>query len=132
MKGENMKKIATIFFGTLMMMALSGCGDDNSAKQEVKTYKYTTAEVYAKMCVKCHGEDGEGVAKKKGPALNDQEVYELKMGITDIKMGGSSGFSSGTEHEIMEHNMQKIIDKGMDYDTDAMAQYIYDSFNVNK
>jgi hypothetical protein len=44
-------------------------------------------------------------------------------------MGGSGGHSSGTEHEVMEHNMKKIIEKGMDYDTDAMAQYIYDNFN---
>lgn len=132
MKGEKMNKAAGIFFGTLMMIALSGCGDDDSAKHEVKNYKYTTAEVYDKMCAKCHGEQGEGVKKEKGPALNDQEVYELKTGITDIKMGGIGGHSSGTEHEIMEHNMQKIIEKGMDYDTDAMAQYIYDSFNTNK
>ncbi|MEJ2497403.1 MAG: hypothetical protein P8Y43_08025 [Sulfurovaceae bacterium] len=41
-----MKKAAAIFFGILMMMALSGCGDDNNAKHEVKNYKYTTAEVF--------------------------------------------------------------------------------------
>lgn len=39
MKGENMKKAVAIFFGTLMMMVLGGCGDDNNAKHEVKNYR---------------------------------------------------------------------------------------------
>ncbi len=25
--------------------------------------------------------------------------------------------SSGTDHDVMEHNMKKIIEKGMDYDS---------------
>jgi cytochrome c553 len=89
------------------------------------------------MCVKCHGKHAEGVkelgenGKPKGPAINDQEIYELKLAITDIKSGGLNQ-SSGSEHEVMEHNYKAIKKKGMDYDTDKMATYIYNHFNINK
>jgi cytochrome c553 len=123
-----MKSIATTVLSLSALFLFSGCLDGGEAKKEVKSYQYTTAEVYTQMCAKCHGKQGEGVAEKKGPALNDQELYELKLGIEDVKSGGLNQ-SSGTEHDIMEHNMKKIIEKGMDYDTDAMAEYIYNNFH---
>ncbi|MBD3792068.1 MAG: hypothetical protein IE918_07990, partial [Campylobacterales bacterium] len=36
--------------------------------------------------------------------------------------------SSGTEHDIMAHNMKKLAEKGYDYDPKAMAEYIEKSF----
>jgi len=125
-----MKKSLMTILGISFALLVAGC--EKKEEKKVVNYKYTTAEVYTNMCSKCHGKNGEGNPKKKGPALNDQTVQELKLSITDYKNGGSGVNSGGTEHEVMEHNYQKIKEKGMDYDTDAMAQYIYDNFNINK
>lgn len=127
-----MKKTLSILFGISILFFTAGCEKKENADESKITYKLTTAQVYGQMCVKCHGKNGEGNTKKKAPALNDQTIQELRLGITDIKMGGSGVNSSGTEHEVMEHNMKRIIEKGMDYDTDLMAKYIYDNFNINK
>ncbi len=90
--------------------------------------KYSNSEIYEKMCSKCHGANGEGNPKKKGPALNDMTAHELEISLFDLKSGGMNQ-SSGTEHEVMEHNMKKIIEKGMDYDPKSMAEYIFVSYN---
>ncbi|MDY0194562.1 MAG: c-type cytochrome [Sulfurovaceae bacterium] len=124
-----MKKSLSLLLGASLLFIMTGCDKKEEMQESKTTYKLSTAEVYEQMCAKCHGQNGEGNTEKKGPALNDQTIQELRLGITDIKMGGSGGHSSGTEHEVMEHNMKKIIEKGMDYDTDAMAQYIHDNFN---
>ena len=134
-----MKKTTTIILGLSTLFLITGCSGDAEKQQEkeVVTYNYSTADVYTQMCVKCHGKQGEGVAelakngKPKGPAINDQEVYELQLSITDIKSGGLNQ-SSGTDHEVMEHNYKAIKKKGMDYDTDAMSNYIYNNFNTAK
>jgi len=89
--------------------------------------KYSNSEIYTKMCTKCHGINAEGNPMKKGPALNDQTAHELEMSLYDLKNGGMNQ-SSGTDHDVMEHNMKKIIEKGMDYDTKEMAKYIEDRF----
>ncbi len=129
-----MKKITMIALGLSAFVLMTGCTDDAKKTKEVKTYKYTTEQVYKEMCIKCHGDHGQGVSelakngKPKGPALNDQEVYELKLSITDIKSGGLNQ-SSGTDHDVMEHNYKAIVKKGMDYDTDAMANYIFNNFH---
>ena len=133
-----MKKTTTIILGLSTLFLITGCsGGGEKQEAEVVTYKYATAEVYTQMCVKCHGKQGEGVAelakngKPKGPAVNDQEVHELSLAITDIKSGGLNQ-SSGTDHEVMEHNYKAIKKKGMDYDTDAMSNYIYNNFYTGK
>lgn len=90
--------------------------------------KYSNSEIYTKMCSKCHGMNAEGNPKKKGPALNDQSAHELEISLFDLKSEGMNQ-SSGSEHEVMEHNMQKIIEKGMDYEPKGMGEYIFISFN---
>ncbi|MEA3373992.1 MAG: hypothetical protein U9Q62_09930 [Campylobacterota bacterium] len=136
-----MKTIATTILGLSALFLITGCsgGGEKQQPKEVVTYKYSTAQVYTDMCVKCHGKQGEGVkelseqtGKPKGPPVNDQEVYELQLSITDIKSGGLDAQSSGTDHEVMEHNYKAIKKKGMDYDTDDMANYIYNNFYINK
>lgn len=132
-----MMKTTMTILSLAAVLAMTGCSDSSQKSEQAVTYKYSTDHVYTHMCVKCHGEQGEGVkeldvnGKPKGPAVNTQELYELKLAITDIKSGGLNQ-SSGTDHEIMEHNMKVIREKGMDYDTDAMAEYIYNNFNINK
>ena len=117
-----------IILSAAALFALSGCGDAPESSSEAKTYSKTPAEVYAQSCIKCHGENGEGNVKKKAPALNDRQAEELELDLYDVKNGGLNQ-SSGTEHDVMEHNMQKLLAKGYDYDPKAMAQYLEKSFH---
>lgn len=121
------KTISIILAAVTALFVFSGC-DSKPAQSVAKTYKYTSAEVYDKSCKKCHGANGEGNTKKKGPALNDRQPGEMELDLYDVKNGGTSNQSSGTEHDIMEHNMQKLIEKGYDYDIKDMAEYLYKSF----
>ncbi len=122
-----MKKTTIVLLSVATLFGLSGCGNDTPSSSEAKTYSKTPAEVYAQSCVKCHGKNAEGVTKKKAPALNDRQAGELELDLYDVKNGGTNQ-SSGTEHDIMEHNMQKLLEKGYDYDPKAMAEYIEKSF----
>jgi len=121
-----MKKIKLAILTASALFLLAGCGSKESAG-EAKVYKKTPAEVYEQSCKKCHGANGEGNTKKKAPALNDRQAEELELDLFDVKNGGL-GQSSGTEHDVMEHNMQKLIDKGYDYDPSAMAKFLEKSF----
>lgn len=124
-----MKKITLALLATASLLFLSGCGD--KPKSEITTYKYTPAEVYKATCSHCHGEKGDGVVEKKGPALNKKTLQELEMELFDVKNGGL-GQSTATEHDVMEHNMKKLAEKGYTYDIKAMAKYLFDSFNIIK
>ena len=115
------KQISTIALAAVAFLALTGCGEDKAPV--AKTYKYSTTEVYEKSCIKCHGANGEGNPAKKTPALNDRTAGEMAQDLYDIKNGGTNQ-SSGTDHDIMEHNMQKLVEKGFDYDVNAMAEYM--------
>lgn len=125
-----MKKITLALFAATALLLLSGC--ENKPKAEVITYKYTPAEVYKATCAHCHGDKGEGIAEKKGPALNKKTVQEFEMDLFDVKNGGLSGQSTASEHDIMEHNMKKLAEKGYTYDTKAMAKYLFNTFNITK
>lgn len=122
-----MKKTTIALLSAAVIFGLNGCGNDTPSSSAPKTYSKTPAEVYAQSCKKCHGEHAEGNPKKKGPALNDRQAGELELDLYDVKNGGTNQ-SSGTEHDIMEHNMQKLIEKGYDYDPKAMAEYIEKNF----
>ena len=115
------KQISTIALAAIAFIALTGCGGEKAPV--AKTYKYSTVEVYEKSCIKCHGAHGEGNPEKKTPALNDRSAGEMAQDLYDVKNSGTNQ-SSGTDHEIMEHNMQKLIDKGFDYDVDKMAEFL--------
>lgn len=115
------KTISTITLASIAFLALSACSGEKPA--EVKTYKYSTVEVYEKSCIKCHGKHGEGNPAKKTPALNDRTAGEMAQDLYDVKNGGANQ-SSGTDHEIMEHNMQKLVEKGYDYDVNSMAEFL--------
>ena len=115
------KQITTIALASVAFLALTGCNEEKAPV--AKTYKYTSTEVYEKSCIKCHGVHGEGNPDKKTPALNDRTAGEMAQDLYDVKNGGTNQ-SSGTNHDIMEHNMQKLIDKGYDYDVNSMAEYM--------
>jgi cytochrome c553 len=109
-----------------VMFMISGC--ESKPKASTETYKHSAEKVYAEACVKCHGAHAEGNPEKKGPALNDSNIAELEMELYDVKNGGTNQ-SSGTEHEVMEHNMKKLFDKGYGYDVKEMAKYIHGKFH---
>ncbi len=123
-----MKKTNTILLSIAALFAMSGCNDTPSSP-DAKTYSKTAEEVYQQSCVKCHGKNGEGNTEKKTPAMNDRQAGELELDLYDVKNGGTNQ-SSGTDHDIMEHNMQKLLDKGYDYDPKAMADYIEKNFYI--
>ena len=58
-----MKKIAMVLLGLISIILISGCSDNSKKPEEVVIYKYTTAQVYKDMCIKCHGKFGEGVSE---------------------------------------------------------------------
>jgi len=122
-----MKKLILALSILVVFIFLSGCGD--KPKADTTKYKYTPAEVYQETCSHCHGLKGEGIVEKKAPAINKKSVQELEMSLFDIKNGGL-GQSTATEHDVMEHNMKKLAEKGYDYDINAMANYIYNKFNI--
>lgn len=125
-----MKKITLALSFAVLLVTLSGCGD--KPKSDVVKYKYTPAQVYTETCAHCHGAKGEGIAEKKAPALTKQSVQELEMSLFDIKNGGIGGQSTATEHDVMEHNMKKLAEKGYDYDIKMMANYIFNTFHTAK
>jgi cytochrome c553 len=122
-----MKKTSLVLVSAIAMLGMNGCGNAPESSPEAKTYSKTPAEVYAQSCVKCHGKNGEGNPAKKGPALNDRQAGELELDLYDVKNEGTNQ-SSGTQHEIMAHNMKKLAEKGFDYDPTAMAEYLEKSF----
>lgn len=120
-----MKKLNLILLSVGAIFALTGCNDGPTG--EKITYSKSSQEVYEQSCKKCHGDNGEGNTEKKSPALNDRQAGELELDLYDVKNGGTNQ-SSGTDHDIMEHNMKKLIDKGYDYDPKDMALYIEKNF----
>ncbi len=122
-----MKKTTVVLLSIATLFGLNGCGTDTPSSSVAKTYSKTPAEVYTQSCHKCHGEKAEGLTEKKTPPMNDRQAGELELDLYDVKNEGIS-MSSGTEHDKMAHNMQKLLEKGFDYDPKAMAQYIEKNF----
>ncbi len=122
-----MKKVTVTIFTLATLMFLTGCGD--KPKSDIVTYKCSPAEVYKSTCSHCHGNKGEGMPEKKGPAIDKKTIQELEMDLFDIKNGGL-GQSTASQHDVMEHNMKKLKEKGYEYDVKAMANYIYNAFNA--
>lgn len=122
-----MKKSNLTILAVSALLMFAGCSSNSNNAGEKKTYAKTPAEVYAASCVKCHGEKGEGMPSKKAPALNDKQIEEMELDLYDIKNGGTT-MSSGTEHDVMEHNMKKLLDQGFDYDITEMAKFLEKSF----
>ena len=102
-----------VFYGILI---LGFCVSFSQAKE------YSVSDIYYQMCSKCHGMNAEGNPEKKGPSLNDMSQNELAYELFELVGNGSQ--SSGSNHEVMEYNQQKIIKKGMTYHPDDMA-FIY-------
>ncbi|WP_024954510.1 c-type cytochrome [Sulfurospirillum arcachonense] len=90
--------------------------------------QYSVAEIYDKMCSKCHGLKAEGIPEKKAPALNNMTQNELAYELFDLVANGSQ--SSGSNSEVMAHNQKQIMKKGMTYHPDDMALYISSTYGI--
>lgn len=84
--------------------------------------------VYTKNCAICHGARGQGNPNvPDAPALNTLTKEELATKLSDIK---GQGFDNA--HERMVKNAKIIELRGMKYDSNDMADYIYNRFNKDK
>lgn len=122
-----MKKTTVVLLSIATLFGLNGCGTDTPSSSAAKTYAKTPGEVYTQSCYKCHGDQAQGLTEKKTPPMNDRQAGELELDLYDVKNDGLNQ-SSGTEHDKMAHNMQKLLQKGYDYDPKAMAEYIEKNF----
>lgn len=112
------------------LFTLSGCNESgNAGGGEKITYDKTAQEVYEQSCYKCHGDKAQGLTDKKTPPMNDRQAGELELDLYDVKNDGTNQ-SSGTEHDKMAHNMQKLLEKGYNYDPKEMAEFIEKSFYI--
>jgi len=128
----DMKKTNLILMTAVTAFTLSGCGQSgNDGGGDAISYKLSPKQVWEQSCHKCHGEKAEGLTKKKTPAMNDRQAGELELDLFDVKNEGIS-MSSGTDHDKMAHNMQKLLDKGFNYDPTAMAKFIEKSFYIGE
>jgi len=127
-KGENMKKTNLMLMTAVTLFAFAGCNESGNAGGGDKiTYDKTPKQVWEQSCHKCHGEKAEGLTEKKTPPMNDRQAGELELDLYDVKNEGINQ-SSGTDHDQMAHNMQKLLEKGYDYDPKAMAEFIAKNF----
>ncbi|MCH9740988.1 MAG: hypothetical protein K0U38_09145 [Epsilonproteobacteria bacterium] len=122
-----MRKINITLMAIATLFTFSGCLDGGSSGGEKITYDKTAEEVFTQKCSKCHGNNAEGMPTKKTPPMNDRQAGELELDLYDVKNGGLNQ-SSGTDHDVMEHNMQKLLAKGYNYDPKEMALYIEKNF----
>lgn len=105
----------------LVAVFVSGCALGSAVAQVINM-----ETIYQKTCAHCHGQKGEGVAEKKAPPLNTMRLNELSFELFNLT---ATTQSSGSDHEIMEHNQRRIEEKGLRYHPDDMARYIYTTFN---
>jgi cytochrome c553 len=126
----DMKRTNLILMTAVATFTFVGCGQSgNDGGGEVITYKLTPKQVWEQKCHKCHGEKAEGLTKKKTPPMNDRQAGELELDLFDVKNEGIS-MSSGTDHDKMAHNMQKLLEQGFNYDPTAMAKFIEKNFYI--
>lgn len=123
-----MTKINVMAIATIALFTLSGCDESgNAGGGEKITYEKTAQEVFEQACKKCHGDQAQGLPDKKTPPMNDRQAGELELDLYDVKNDGTNQ-SSGTNHDKMGHNMQKLLEKGYNYDPKEMAIYIEEHF----
>ena len=127
-----MKKTNLMLVTAATLLTLTGCNESGNAGGGDKiTYEKTAQEVYEQSCHKCHGDKAQGLTDKKTPPMNDRQAGELELDLYDVKNDGLNQ-SSGTAHDKMAHNMQKLLEKGFDYDPKEMALYIEKNFYIKE
>ena len=87
----------------------------------VASDNYTMEQIYNKMCIECHSSNGSGNTDKLTPSMIGQTQNEIETSLKDVE--------NDNGHIIMEHNRGKILEMGMKYSADEMAEYMFKRFN---
>lgn len=82
---------------------------------------YTMTQIYDKMCIECHSADGSGNTDKLTPSMRDESLQDILVSLKEVE--------DDNGHVIMNHNRDKILEKGMDYSANEMAEYMFKRFH---
>ncbi len=85
--------------------------------------KFTMTQIYEKMCIECHSSDGSGNTDKLTPSMRDETLLDIVKSLKEVE--------DDNGHVIMNHNREKILEKGMDYSSQEMAEYMFKRFKNN-
>ncbi len=83
--------------------------------------KYSMEQIYEKMCIECHSADGSGNTDKLTPSMRDETLEDIIISLKEVE--------NDNGHVIMNHNREKILEKGMEYSADEMAVYMFKRFH---
>ena len=86
----------------------------------VAAKKYSMEQIYNKMCIECHSANGSGNTDKLTPSLRDDTQEDIFESLKEVE--------DDNGHIIMNHNREKILEKGMQYSAKDMAEYMYKRF----
>ena len=91
------------------------------ATTNVVAKKFTMEQIYNKMCIECHNTNGSGNTEKLTPSLKDETIEDLYDALKEVE--------NDNGHIIMNHNREKILEKGMEYSAEDMAGYMFKRFH---
>lgn len=83
--------------------------------------KYTMKQIYEKMCIECHSSNGSGNTDKLTPSMRDETLKDIVTSLKEVE--------DDNGHVIMNHNREKILEKGMEYSAKEMAKYMFERFH---
>ena len=86
----------------------------------VSSEQYTMKDIYEQMCIECHSSNGSGNTDKLTPSMRDMSLEEIKNELIEVEKDNG--------HIIMNHNREKIIEKGMEYSAVEMSEYMFNRF----
>ena len=81
---------------------------------------YTMKHIYNVMCIECHSSDGSGNTDKLTPSMRDETLEDIISALKEVE--------DDNGHVIMNHNREKIIERGMTYSTEDMSKYMFNRF----
>jgi cytochrome c553 len=119
--GAKMKKM---IISSLCLCALLTMAQAQDVKPQLNKSSYTLDDIYNTMCIECHRADGSGNTEKLTPSLKDSTLEEMASALLDIE--------DEKGHIVMEHNRDKILERGMEYGAYEMAEYMYKRFHPEK
>jgi len=82
---------------------------------------YTMKQIYEKMCIECHSDNGSGNTDKLTPSMRGETLEDIIVSLKEVE--------DDNGHVIMNHNREKILEKGMDYSAEAMSEYMFKRFH---
>ena len=81
---------------------------------------YPMKQIYEKMCIECHSTNGSGNTDKLTPSMRNETLEDIIISLKEVE--------DDNGHIIMNHNREKILEKGMNYSATEMAKYMFKRF----